>query len=101
MTINLVDLDSAGFDSMYKNILDSSNSEKNRHYMAARLDQFHYFLHSCYEFPSLPAPLSENFDKKQSFVRAYYLPQKALLEVLEGLEIAIDDKALKQSLEVL
>lgn len=99
--IDFKSFESEDFDELYRLILNTTSSDKNRRYMAARLDQIHSFLQRQYQLPSLTSPLSDGEGKVSQYVRAYYIPQFAFAEVLSLLDQSLDDKGLRLVLKVL
>lgn len=97
--VDINDLEFNDFESLYKQMLEGSGSDKNRRYMAGRLDQFHSFLQRQYQIPPLTEALSRTEGRSHDFVSAYYIPQSAFSKVLIYIEESIPDKSLKLTLK--
>ncbi|RJF33651.1 MULTISPECIES: site-specific integrase [Pseudoalteromonas] len=76
-TIDIDDLDSEDFESLYRDILDIQLSEKNRHYMAGRFNQFHLYLSRNHDLPLLTSSLADATSKSHSFIKAAFIPEQA------------------------
>ena len=70
-------LDSEDFESLYRDILDIQLSEKNRHYMAGRFNQFHMYLSRNHDLPLLTSSLADATSKSHSFIKAAFIPEQA------------------------
>ena len=80
-TIDIDDLDSEDFESLYRDILDIQLSEKNRHYMAGRFNQFHLYLSRNHDLPLLTSSLADATSKSHSFIKMLalkFFPLKAM-----------------------
>ena len=97
--VDISAFESEDFEHLYNQILEGSGSNKNRRYVAGRLDHFHSFIQSRYQMPPLNESLSKTEGRSHDFVTAYYIPQSAFSKVLLYIEESIPDKSLKITLK--
>ncbi|GAA6186650.1 site-specific integrase [Aliiglaciecola sp. NS0011-25] len=100
-TIDIDDLDSQDFEFLYRDILDSQLSEKNRRYMAGRFNQFHLYLSRNHDLPVLTSSLDGTSSHSRPFIRSGFIPEQAFTAFIQSIEKKPVTHRKKQSLQCL
>lgn len=100
-TIDIDDLDSEDFESLYRDILDTQLSEKNRCYMAGRFNQFHLYLSRNHDMPVLTNSLDDRSLHSRPFIRAGFIPEQAFTVFLQSISQMSATHRKKQLLQCL
>lgn len=100
-TIDIDDLDSEDFESLYCDILDTQLSEKNRHYVAGRFNQFHLYLSRNHDLPLLTSSLDDTTSHSRPFIRAAFIPEQAFEAFMQSVGKMSATHRKKQSLQCL
>lgn len=100
-TIDIDDLDSEDFESLYRDILDTQLSEKNRRYMAGRFNQFHLYLSRNHDLPVLISSLDDTASQSRPFIRVGFIPEQAFAAFIQSIGKMPATHRKKQSLQCL
>lgn len=100
-TIDIDDLDSEDFESLYCDILDTQISEKNRRYMAGRFNQFHLYLSRNHDLPVLTSSLDDTSSHSRPFIRSGFIPEQAFAAFMQSIGKMSETHRKKQSLQCL
>lgn len=99
--IHIDELDSEEFESLYRDILDVQQSEKNRQYMSGRFKQFHLYLSQYHNFPSLSVNFDESVSSTRPFIRAGFIPERAFNAFMSSITHLPETDHSKQGLQCL
>ena len=83
---SLLDIDAVDLELLYKDMLDTEQSEINRLYKAQRFEQFHSYLMREHDFPCIESAFSGSSEGARLFVHAGFIPEHAFKEFLDRLD---------------
>lgn len=91
--LDVYELGEEDWEQLYIAMLDSETSEKNREYIANRLNTMHLYIAINFELPHLNVPLGTHNKKVKQFIRAGFITEPvfaALCTSINSLEIEDD-----------